>query len=502
MMSFFFASPFRWICQSASCILALVMLSISPQASAQNDAMLRFQITGLAEGDTIYLANYYGNKMYYADTAVVGVQGQFEYPAPAPDKGGKYGLVLPENGFVEMVLTGGPVTLSADLSDLPSSVEVEEGLDTQLFYEYLDFIQDMREKRAPIDSKAQDSTITEAEMAKLKGDMAVLNLQVVAEQDRIQEEYGHTLFAKMIKMVREPDVPDAPMDAANPQLWRYYKFRDMFWDRVDFSDGRLVRDPALHNLLEQYWNSVMPQVPDTALVGVNGLIARATQDPDMFKYFVHFFTFSAEKSQVMCMDKVFVDLVDRYYSSGQADWLNEEQLKKVTDRAEDLRYSLCGNRIPNIILPDTTQQNWVSLYDVEAEYTLVSIWESTCGHCKKEMPKLQALYEEWHPKGLEIYAIGNDFEPEPWLKFLREKEISDWIHVSDNPLINAADSATALIMAGTTTLQSLNFRTTFDVYATPKMFLLDKDKRVIAKQVGAEQIGEILARETQAKSNP
>jgi hypothetical protein len=33
------------------------------------------------------------------------------------------------------------------------------------------------------------------------------------------------------------------------------------------------------------------------------------------------------------------------------------------------------------------------------------------------------------------------------------------------------------------------------------MFLLDKDKRVIAKQVGAEQIGEILARETQLKSN-
>ena len=57
--------------------------------------------------------------------------------------------------------------------------------------------------------------------------------------------------------------------------------------------------------------------------------------------------------------------------------------------------------------------------------------------------------------------------------------------------------ATALIVAGVTTLQSLNFRTTFDVYATPKMFLLDRDKRVIAKQVGAEQISEILAREEQ-----
>ena len=114
------------------------------------------------------------------------------------------------------------------------------------------------------------------------------------------------------------------------------------------------------------------------------------------------------------------------------------------------------------------------------------------------MPKLQALYDEWHDKGLEIYAIGNDFEPEPWLEFVREKGIGDWIHVSDNPRINATDSATALIMAGVTTLQSLNFRTTFDVYATPKMFLLDRDKKVIAKQVGAEQIGEILAREQEA----
>lgn len=459
-----------------------------------NGATLKFKVAGLSERDTVYLANYYGNKMYYADTAAVDAQGRFSYPSPDPDKGGKYGLVLPGNGFIELIVTGEDVELEADKTDLPGSVKVKKGEDTRLFYGYLSFIQDMRDKRAPIDERARDSTLSEAERAQLKQDLDVLNLQVEAEQDRIQEQHGQTLFAKMIRMVREPDVPEAPLDAESPQLWRYYTFRDMYWDRVDFSDGRLVRDPALHNLLEQYWNGVMPQLPDTALVEVNKLIAKTKGDPDMFKYFVHFFTFSAEKSQVMCMDLVFVDLVDRYYSSGQADWLNEEQLKKVTDRAEDLRYALCGKRVPNIILPDTSQQRWMSLYDVDAEYTLLAIWESNCGHCKKEMPKLQKLYEEWHPKGLQIYAIGNDFEPEPWLEFVREKDVKEWIHVSDNPQINAADSATTLIMQGVTTLQSLNFRTTFDVYATPKMFLLDRDKKVIAKQVGAEQIEEILGR--------
>ena len=42
-------------------------------------------------------------------------------------------------------------------------------------------------------------------------------------------------------------------------------------------------------------------------------------------------------------------------------------------------------------------------------------------------------------------------------------------------------------------MESLNFRTTFDVYATPKMFLLDEDKNIVAKQVGAVQLAEILS---------
>lgn len=473
---------------------SLLLSGFANGLCAQSDAEIQFNVQGLNEGDTIFLANYYGNRMYYADTAVVDSKGKFGFPSPAPEKGGKYGAVLPGSGLIEVIVTGSHIALEADVTDLPGSVVVKQGEDTRLFYDYLAFIQEMRNKRAPLDERAKDSTMTEAEKAKLRQDLEVLNLQVEARQYSLQEEHGGTLFAKMIRMVQEPDVPEAPLDAANPQLWRYYKFRDLYWERVDFTDGRLVRDPALHNLLEQYWNGVMPQLPDTALVEVTKLITKAEGDPDMFKYLVHFFTFSAEKSQVMCMDKVFVALVDRYYSTGRADWLNEEQLKKVTDRAEDLRFALCGQRVPNIILPDTSQQVWKSLYDVDSEYTLLSIWESTCGHCKKEMPKLMELYEEWHPKGLEIYAIGNDFEPEPWLDYVRKKDIKDWIHVSDNPQINASDSATALIMAGVTTLQSLNFRTTFDVYATPKMFLLDRDKKVIAKQVGAEQIREILMR--------
>ena len=75
---------------------------------------------------------------------------------------------------------------------------------------------------------------------------------------------------------------------------------------------------------------------------------------------------------------------------------------------------------------------------------------------------------------------------------MKEKNL-DWINVSDNPEINDADSARVLILNGTTTLPSLNFRTTFDVFSTPKLLLLDKDKRIIAKQLSAEQLEDLLS---------
>ena len=137
-----------------------------------------------------------------------------------------------------------------------------------------------------------------------------------------------------------------------------------------------------------------------------------------------------------------------------------------------MKYTLCGNKAPNITLPDLDQENWVKLHDIEAKYTLICIWESTCGHCKKEMPKLERIYDESGIReALKFLPLATTSNPNLGQEYIREKELTKWVNVSDNPLINAQDSATALIYGGVTNLESLNFRTTFDVYATPKMFL-------------------------------
>ena len=467
----------------------------SSQMFSQNEFNYSIDITvrGL-EPDTVYLANYYGNKMYYADTALADVNGHFEFEGRSYEECGKYAVVLPGPQLFELLAVQEDVVIRTDVSNPTAFVEIVESDENRLFYDYLKFIQKRRVLAAPHESILSDSTATERAMSDARKGMSILGKEVEGEQKRILRQHPEKLFAKYLNMVVEPDIPEVPSEIENKQDLQYRWYRDHYWDRVDFEDPRLVRDGSFHQLLDRYWTKVLPQFPDTLAAEAHRLIALTGANASMFKYITHYITFASESSQIMCMDKVFVELIDRYYKTGMATWLNEEQLKKVTDRADELRDSQCGTIIPNITLPDLKQEEWVALHDIDAKWIAVIIWESTCGHCKKELPKFAELYEKWHPKGFEIFAIGNDFDPAPWQEIVEEKGYTDWINVSDNPLINAQDSAMKLITTGVTTLKSLNFRTTFDVYATPKVFLLDMDKRIVAKQIGAEQLGDILGR--------
>ena len=462
-------------------------------ASSANDLVVH--IEGLSN-DTIYLAHYYGTKLFYNDTAVADVNGTVRFEGKPFAEGGKYAVVIPGPKFFEFLMVNEPMEFRTTAKNPADDIKVIKSKENEVFYGYLDFIKTKRNERQPFDAVLQDSTATEEAIKAAKQGIQKLTDEVTEYQYYLTNDPRNFLFGKYLNMLNEPNVPSAPEQVEDVALWQYLWYRNHYWDRVDFSDPRLVRDGAFDQLITRYWSKVLPQIPDTMIADAHRLLGKTLENDnqDMFKYMLHHMTYASESSKIMCMDKVFVNLVNTYYRTGLVDWLAEDKLNKIIERADDLKHTLCGNRPPNITLPDLNQEEFVSLYDVKSKYTLICIWESTCGHCKKEMPKLDRIYKEWHPKGLEIFAIGNDFEPEPWQEYIKKQGFTDWIHVSDNPLINAQDSATSLIYGGVTNIESLNFRTTFDVYATPKMFLLDEDKKIVAKQVGAVQLAEILSK--------
>ncbi len=457
---------------------------------------VKHKIYGHIEGlkdTTIYLANYYGKQLYYNDTARVDSKGRFEFKGKPYEECGKYALVMPGPRYFEFMAVEEDIEFACTADADPTKIVVVKSETNKKFFEFIKVINQKLKVRTPLDQCLADSLKSEEEKKSCRTELEKLNEEVTAYQWELINSDPNNLFCKYLKMaidVKPIDAPDS-LSSDKKQLWQYLYFRKHYWDNTDLTDPRMVRDQQFHRILETYLTKVLPQIPDTMITEVNALIKRVENNPDLFKYVTHQATYLSETSNVMCMDKLFVNLVDTYYTSGRATWSSEKSLKDMKEAADKKRNCLCGSIAPDIILPDTSETKWISMHKNRGKYTLLVIWESTCGHCKKEIPLILDVYHKWKDKGFVVYAVGNELENEGWVKFVKEKNL-DWINVSDTKEIMTNEMATKLIQEGKTSLLSLNYRTTWDVTSTPKVYLMDQDMKIIAKSIGAEQIDKFL----------
>lgn len=53
----------------------------------------------------------------------------------------------------------------------------------------------------------------------------------------------------------------------------------------------------------------------------------------------------------------------------------------------------------------------ITLKALQGKPVLVTFWATSCPSCVKEIPHLMALYQQYHPRGLEIIAIAMAYDP-------------------------------------------------------------------------------------------
>ena len=80
-----------------------------------------------------------------------------------------------------------------------------------------------------------------------------------------------------------------------------------------------------------------------------------------------------------------------------------------------------GETFPSFTL-NTLEAKQVSLDSVVAEnkYVWVNFWATWCGPCRREMPMMSELYNEFSDKGFEILAISVSEEKETIQEYLDE----------------------------------------------------------------------------------
>lgn len=443
---------------------------------AEKGYRIDVQVHGLQD-TTAFLAYHYGNRQYVQDTVKIDNNGKFVFQGPEKLDPGMYMVVLPGQVYFEILLDSNQTFgIETTHNEFVNSMKFKNSPDNEAFYDYMKFLRNIGEKNAPYRMELQDSTITEARRNEIREVMAEADKIVKSEQNRIIKKFPDGLFGKILLAQQEPPTPETRLleDGTPDNEFMFHNYKSNFWNNIDFSDDRLVRTPILHAKLNQYFTRVIIQIPDSIIAEADWLLQQADMHPEVFKYAVFFITNTFERSQIMGMDKVFVHMVESYYMTGKADWVTEEQLATITERAMALKPLLIGNKAPdiNMFAPD---QSSLNLYSVDSRFTILYFWDSECGHCKRNSPKLKELYTKMKDKGVEVFAVNTEPEREKWLAYVEENDYS-WINVNDP-------------------YNRSGFRDKYDIWATPLIFLLDEDKKIIAKKITVEQAEEIINHE-------
>jgi thiol-disulfide isomerase/thioredoxin len=207
-------------------------------------------------------------------------------------------------------------------------------------------------------------------------------------------------------------------------------------------------------------------VPDSVTRECDSLLRVTEGHEEMFKYTLWYLTRWTETSKIMGLDEAFVYLVENYYMRGKATWIDSAQLAKYIDRGQKIAPNMIGRPAMDMRLVDSTDAKVIPLSSVKSNYTVVIFWSPTCGHCQKEMPQFDSLYHAALKKyGVTIYAVEADNETEKWKKYVNEHNLGEgWIHVHDPN-------------------HTSNFRSFYDVYSTPTMYLLDDKKIIRGKRI-------------------
>lgn len=439
----------------------------------------------------MYLGSYYGKNKILADSAWFNEKSEATYKGDKKLPGGIYFFVSPSRSLLFEILMDEEqhFTVKADSAHL-ENLTVTGSPENTLFAQYTQFLT----KVAPQLNALHDQlrkTKNATDSANIQSQITKLNKQLNDYREKIITEHTGSMVATFFQTVKTPELkvwskkPDGSIDSV--AAWRYMK--EHFWDNVNFYDNRLVRTPFFDPKLDDYYKYYVSQEPDSIIQEVNYMLLSARSGEEIYHYLLGKFTDKYINPEIMGQDKVFLFLFNNYFSKGDTAWLTEKQRKFIFDRA----YSLIANQInepaPQLTLKDTAGKP-VSLYDVKAPFTFVVFWDPTCGHCKEEVPKVDSIYEaKWKALGVSVFAVNtNENTFNDWKQFINEHHLQGWYHAWQTKEERAAEEGKG----------QANYRQLYDVFQTPTMYLLDADKRIIAKKLSIEQYDAII--ETKLKS--
>ncbi len=473
-------------------LTASTILLLSSTLTGQGYS-IEVAISGLSR-DTLILGEYFTSRMVPKDTIVVNEKGVGRFEGSDPFQGGLYLIYFSPGYYFDLLLGDDQeFKVKADTSDFAGSATFDGSEDNQIFQEYKSFLQ---RKRGELENQQAQlaNAATGSDTAAIRDRQKQINVEMEEYMNKINHEHVSLFVSDFIGATRESFPPEDILtgERKHDDSIRYFYYRQHYFDRFDPFNVRLLHTPLYEGKIKNYISRGVAQHPDSLIVAVDFLLQGARGNDELYRYLlITLFNYFAE-SKFMGMDVVYFHIAEYYYIP-DATWSSPDFIAKLKDNLGKNKPTLIGQKAPNLIMrrvppehfqmadqdtaikrdPHIGQDFFIN--EIKSRYTILYFWEADCSHCQKATPVLQEVYSRIKEKGVEVICVHviNSVEgKEKWVDFINEYQMYDWINCW-SPYSN-------------------DFRKIYNLQSYPQLFILDKDKKIVAKRVTPEQAENII----------
>jgi thiol-disulfide isomerase/thioredoxin len=441
----------------------------------------------------IYIGTNYGNSRVLADSAILNDKSEGVFESSKKLTPGIYFVVSPKYAilFDFLVDENQKFKIIADTTNL-TDVTIIGSKENDIFKNYSKSMNEIGTQLGEIE-KAFKSATNAGDSTTLVNKYNDKKKELNDNRQAIMKGQPNSMTAYLLNVMQRPDVPAIPIvNGKADSTYPFYYVKNHFWDNVVFNDNRLVRTPFFEAKLDEYFKNYVSREPDSIIEEVQYMLTVAKTGNEIYPFLLFKFTNKYITPEFMGQDKVFLHIYQNFFAKGDTTLLNEASKKSITERAYSMMANQLGLAAPPLVINDINDKK-ISLYDIVSPYTFVAFWDPTCSHCKVEIPRVDSFYKAiWSKLNVKILSVNINFkELAGWKTFIKENKLAGWMHAYQTE----ADLNKEIQQGKPTTIRQL-----YDVFKTPTFYLLDANKKIIAKNLSIEQFNDFLVNTSNKKA--